>query len=212
MNQLRYVLFVVTLMVLVGVSTFALDVPNAFVPGEIVSAAEMNANFAAVAAAVTALEAEVVALRAERPVVAHASVTGLVFVTGQTGVAKDVVSVQVTVPAAGYVVAETAGYLAYWGTTQSNVTTLALGTEAGGYLDIIASTVIAVGDEKPDDTLGVYAPVSQQRVFPVQAGTHTVRWKAMDFSGTGNKYVANPSVTATWYPAPTVSLAAASAP
>jgi len=211
-NQLRYVLFVVTLMVLVGVSALALDVPNAFVPGEFVSAAEMNANFAAVAAAVTALESEVVALRAERPVVAHASVTDLVYVTGQTWVSKDVVSVEITAPAAGYVVAETAGYLAYWGTTESNVTTMALGTEAGGYLDTIAPTVIAVGDEGSDATSGVYVPVSLRRVFPVQAGTHTFRWKAMDFSGTGNKYVANPSITATWFPAATVSIAAASAP
>lgn len=212
MNQLRYVLFVVTLMVLVGVSVRALDVPNVFVPGEIVSAAEMNANFAAVAAVATALEAEVATLRTERPVLAHASVSGLVYVTGQTGVAMDLVSVQVTAPATGYVVVETAGYIAYWGTTQSNVTTMALGTAAGGYLDIISSTVIAVGDERPDDTLAVYAPVSLRRVFFVQAGTHTFRWKAMDFSGAGNKYVAQPSVTATWFPAATVSIAAASAP
>jgi len=211
-NQFRYVLFVVTLIVLVGASALALDVPNAFVAGEIVSAAEMNANVAAVAAAVTALEAEVATLRAERPVVAHASVTGFVFVSGQTGVAKDLASVQITAPATGYVVVETAGYVAYWGTTESNVTTMALGTDAGGYLDIVASTVIAVGDEMPDDALAVYAPVSLRRVFPVQAGTHTFRWQAMDFSGTGNKYVAQPSVTATWYPAPTVSVAAASVP
>jgi hypothetical protein len=211
-NQLRYVLLVVTLMVLVGVSALALDVPHAFVAGELVSAAEMNANFAAVAAAVTALEAEVATLRTQRPVVAHASVAGLVFVTGQTGVAMDLVSVQITVPATGYVVVEAAGQIAYWGSTQSNVTTMALGTAAGGYLDIISSTVIAVGDEKPGDTLAVYAPVSLRRVFPVQAGTHTFRWKAMDFSQAGNKYVAQPSVTATWYPAATVSIAVASAP
>ena len=199
-------------MVIVGVSGRALDVPHVFVPGEIVSAAEMNAILAAVAAVVTALEAEVATLRAERPAVAHASASGLVYVTGQTGVAMDLVSVQITAPATGYVVVETAGQIACWGTTQSNVTTMALGTAAGGYLDINASTVIAVGDEKPGDALAVYAPVSLRRVFLVQAGTHTSCWKAMDFSGAGNEYVAQPSVTATWFPAGTVSIAAASAP
>ena len=47
MAQLRYVLLAVTLVVLVGVSAVAVNVPNAFVAGETISASEMNANFAA---------------------------------------------------------------------------------------------------------------------------------------------------------------------
>jgi hypothetical protein len=58
-TKLGYVLSgVVTLTLVWGA---ALTIPNTFVPGEVISATEMNDNFAAVATAVSALEAQVAA-------------------------------------------------------------------------------------------------------------------------------------------------------
>lgn len=142
-------------------------------------------------------------------VVAHASVTGQVWLTGVTGTAADLVTVDLEAPGPGVVVVEAAGQVTYWGTASYNVVTMAIATEPGGYLDLIAPNVVAVGTEAPSTGPGTYAPVALRRVFEVVAGTHTFRWKAMDFSGVGNKYAFNPSLTATWYPASQASIASA---
>lgn len=212
MNQIRYVLLAITIIALVGVSALALSIPNTFAPGEVISAAEMNANFAAVEAAVTALEAAVAVLEASQPVVAHAAVTGFVWLTGVSGDAIDLVTVDLTAPAAGVVVVEVGGQITYWGTASYNVVTLAIDTAPGGYLDFIAPNVVAVGTEESGEIPGMHVPVSMQRVFQVAAGTHTFRWKAMDFSGGGNKYAMNPNLTATWYPISQASIAGVGSP
>lgn len=62
MKDFKYVLLVLTGMALLLWAS-ALNVPHAFVAGEVISAAEMNANFDAVAAAVSALEATIAATK-----------------------------------------------------------------------------------------------------------------------------------------------------
>jgi hypothetical protein len=68
MKDVKYVLLVVTAMALLLWAS-AVTVPNAFVAGEVISAAEMNANFDAVAAAISELEATVAATRPAASVV-----------------------------------------------------------------------------------------------------------------------------------------------
>ncbi len=55
--SLRYVLLTVTVFALLVWAT-ALNIPHSFAPGEVISSAQVNENFTAVEAAVTALEAQ----------------------------------------------------------------------------------------------------------------------------------------------------------
>lgn len=203
MAQLRYVLLTVTLVVLIGVSAVAVNVPNAFVAGETISASEMNANFAALEAAITALEAA-------QPVVAHAKRDFAVNFQAATTEAVDLVLVELTVPAAGVVVVEAAMQTAFNGTTDPNRGALTIDTVAGGTIDFVGEESYVFGADTPPNTTTFFAAAALRRTFSVEAGTHTFRLKGFNLSGTGNKYVFNPSITATWYPASRASVATVS--
>lgn len=231
MNQLRYVLLVITVVALVGVSAFALDVPNTFASGEVISAAEMNANFAAIEVAVTALEVEVAelgaldvdalltamtsleaqlaALAASQPVVAHAKHDFNASFTGMTTDAMDLVVVDITVPAAGVVVVEAAAQTGYHSTTSANQAALRIDTVPGGTIPTVGTESFVFGADAPPNLGYVYGFAALRRTFTVEAGSHTFRLKGFDVSGNGNKYVYNPSITATWYPAAQVAVAGA---
>ena len=210
MNQLRYVLLVVTLFALVGVSALALNVPNTFVSGEVISAAEMNANFAAVEAAVTALESQVAALQAAQPVVAHAKHDFNASFTGFTTDAMDLVVVDIVVPAPGVVVVEAATQTGYHSTTLVNQAALRIDTTQGGTIPEVGTESYVFGADQPANLGFVYGFAALRRTFTVEAGTHTFRLKGFDLSGNGNKYVYNPSITATWYPASQATVPASS--
>lgn len=210
MAQLRYVLLAVTLVVLIGVSAVAVNVPNAFVAGETISASEMNANFAALEAAVAALEASAAALEATQSVVAHAKRDLTVDFAAATTEAADLVVVELTVPAAGVVVVEAAMQTGYNGTVEPNRGVLTIDTDAGGTVSIAGSESFVFGASAPSGPSTFFAPAALRRVFSVEAGTHTFRLKGFNESGTGNKYVFNPSITATWYPASRASVSAVS--
>jgi hypothetical protein len=217
------VLLVVTTIALVGVSALALNVPNTFVAGEVISATQMNANFAAVEVAVTALEVQVAelgavdvdalrtavanlesqlgALAAAQPVVAHAKRNFAASITGMTTNAMDLVVVDITVPAEGVVVVEAAAQTAYYDTTNANWAALRLDSEPGGTIPYIGTESYVFGASLPPNIGVVYGFAALRRTFTVQAGIHTFRLKGFDLSGTGAKYVYNPSITATWYPA-----------
>ena len=194
MNQIRYVLLTITLVALVGVSALALNVPNSFVSGDVISAAEMNANFAAVEAAVTALENA-------QPIVAHGRAAGsLNFVTATTE-AEDIVTVSLTAPAAGVVVVQATAQAGLSGTTNPNFMAFQIDTTEGGVLNGNGEHDFLVGFEDPANTGTAYLPVAIQRAFEVGAGTSTFRLEATNQSSDGSQYLWNPTITATWYPA-----------
>lgn len=194
MSRIRYVLLVITVVALVGVSALALDVPHSFAGGDVISAAEMNANFAAVEAAVSALEAS-------RPVVAHGRSTASNVPVTSTTDAEDVVTVTLDAPGAGVVLVQATGQVAVHGTTDPNFLAFQIDTEEGGTLtgngdhDFIAGFVVPPGGDT------VWMPVAIQRAFEVAAGPQTYRLEAIDLSGFGQKYFWNPTITATWYAA-----------
>ena len=199
MNQLRYVLLVITVVAMVGVSALALTVPNTFVSGEVISAAEMNANFAAVQAAVTALETA-------QPRVAHEKVDGTVSVDSATMV--DVAVVSIDAPAAGVVLVQFTAQARFSGTTLGNGMTFQIDTTAGG--GIIATEYYYVAHGTPANAGLHFLPVAMQRAFDVGAGTHEFRAEARAFDTLdGSRAMFNPSITATWYPAGSVDLSAA---
>ena len=205
MNQFRYLLLMVTVVALVGVSALALTVPNTFVSGEVISAAEMNANFAAVEAAVTALETQLAEVQASRPVVAHAKGPGNVWVDSETMV--DVAVVSIDAPAAGVVLVQFTAQARFTGTTSSNGMAFQIDTTSGG--DIILEEYYFVG-LTPANTSAHWLPVAMQRAFEVGAGTHEFRAEAnASFTLVGSRGMWNPSITATWYPAGSVELSAA---
>jgi len=197
-NQVRYVLLMITLVALVGVSALALDVPNTFVSGDVISAAEMNANFAAVEAAVTALEAA-------QPRVAHEKVDGRVDVNSVTMV--DVAVVSIDAPAAGVVLVQFTAQAGFSETLNTNGMALQIDTTAGG--DRIITEYYNVA-QTPANTSAYWLPVATQRAFEVGAGTHEFRAEARAH-GTldGTRWMYNPSITATWYPADSVALSSA---
>lgn len=198
MNQLRYVLLVVTVVALVGVSALALTVPNTFVSGEVISAAEMNANFSAV-------EAAVAALQASQPRVAHTKVVGSVSVDDTTMV--DIVVVTIDAPAAGVVIVEYTAQAAFGGKTGINGMAFQIDTDAGGA--VIGEEYFFVAYDTPPSSSYVYLPVAIQRAFEVGAGAHTFRAEASRYGdSTGDRYMWNPRITATWYPAGSVDLSA----
>jgi len=204
-NQLRYILLAVTLIALVGVSALALNVPNTFVSGDVISAAEMNANFTAVEAAVTALEAQVAAAQAAQPVVAHTKVDGNVAVDSATMV--DIAVVSIDAPATGVVLVQFTAQARFSGTTAQNGMALQIDTTAGG--DTIPDEYYYVG-LTPANTALHWLPVATQRAFEVGAGTHEFRTEALaPFSLDGDRGMWNPSITATWYPADSVTLSSA---
>jgi hypothetical protein len=204
-NQVRYVLLMITLVALVGVSALALDVPNTFVSGDVISAAEMNANFAAVEAAVSALEAQVAEAQAAQPVVAHAKVDGQISVNSTTMI--DVAVVTIDAPAAGVVLVQYTAQAGFSGTTSSNGMAFQIDTDAGG--GTIATEYYYIRDFTPANTDPVWRPVAMQRAFQVAAGTHTYRAEASAVSVDGTRLMWNPSITATWYPADSVALSSA---
>ncbi len=198
MNQVRYVLLMITLVALVGVSALALDVPNTFVSGDVISAAEMNANFTAVEAAVTALEAA-------QPRVAHEKVDGQVDVDSATMV--DVAVVSIDAPAAGVVLVQFTAQAGFGGTPNTNGMALQIDTTAGGGRINTEYYYVA---QTPANTSPYWLPVATQRAFEVGAGTHEFRAEAQAH-GTldGTRWMYNPSITATWYPADSVALSSA---
>jgi len=206
-NQVRYVLLVITVVALVGVSALALTVPNTFVSGEVISAAEMNQNFAAVNTAVSALESQLAALQAAQPVVAHAKVDLAVGVNTATMV--DIVVVTIDAPAAGVVIVEYTAQAAFGGKTTFNGMAFQIDTDAGG--PVINEEYYLVAYDTPPSSEYVYLPVAMQRAFEVAAGTHTFRAEATAIGDPllSDRYMWNPSITATWYPAGSVDLSAA---
>lgn len=209
MAQLRYVLLAVTLVVLVGVSAVAVNVPNAFVAGETISASEMNANFAALEASVTALEASAAALEAAQPVVAHALAADPYVAVDSAGIAEDVVVVSIEAPAAGVVIVTATAQAALFGTTQPNRIAFAIDDVAGGVLTGNAAGEFLVGSGAPPNTSSVWIPVAIQRAFEVAGGVHEFRLEAQALEADGTKYLWSPTITATWFPAGSASIAAA---
>lgn len=194
MNQVRYVLLAVTLVALVGVSALALDVPNTFASGEVISAAEMNANFAAVEAAVTSLQTS-------QPVVAHGrSALSNNAVTAMAE-AEDVVTVTLEAPAAGVVLVQATAQVGLYGTALSNYVGFRIDDAPGGQLDGEGPHDFLAGFFAPPSEDLVWLPVAIQRAFEVAAGPQTYRLEAVDRTGSGTKYFWNPTITATWYPA-----------
>jgi hypothetical protein len=103
MRHLRSLVLFATLVALVGVTALALDVPHEFVPNELISATQMNANFEAVEAAVTTLEAQVAALGAVDVAALAAAVTALEVKVGQ--LEATVGRIEATGPVVAYVAA-----------------------------------------------------------------------------------------------------------
>jgi hypothetical protein len=204
-NQLRYVLLAVTALALVGVSALALNVPHTFVSGEVIGSAAMNANFDAVETAVTSLEAQLASLAAAQPRTAHTKVDGLVAVDSVE--MSDVVVVSIDAPAAGVVIVQFFGQAAFEGLATANGIAFQIDTVQGGAQD--ADQYFYLRQNTPPNAERQWYPTATQRAYEVSAGTHTFRTEAQIVGTVGaTRYFWNPSMTATWYPAASASLAA----
>jgi hypothetical protein len=206
-SHLRYVLLVVTVVGMVGVTALALDVPHTFVSGTTISADDMNANFTAVETTVSSLEAQVAGLVAAQPRVAHAKVDGMVNVT--TTDMADVVVVSIDAPAAGVVLVQFVAQAAFEGLTTNNGMAFQIDTVQGGEEELNHYSLIA--QSMPANTSRQWYPVATQRAYEVVAGAQTYRTEAeiRGVAAGASRYFWNPSMTATWYPAGSVTLAAA---
>jgi hypothetical protein len=155
---------------------------------------------------VSALEAQVAGLVAAQPRVAHAKVDGLASVT--TDEMADVVVVSSDVPAAGVVIVQLVGEAAFDGLVTANGIAFQIDTVQGGAQD--PDQYDYLRQDSPPNAERQWYRAATQLAFDVSAGTHTFRTEAQIVGAVGaTRYFWNPSMTATWYPAASVSLSAA---
>ncbi len=193
--QLRTVLLAITALGLL-VWGAAVTIPNSFADGDVISAAKMNANFAAVKAAVDTNESAVASLQTAQP--GAAQVLGTTAVTSVGTTLSSVLSLDVTAPAAGYVVVTAAGeaQLIHTSGTATNIDELGIGPSATSL-----PTIDQVDIQMPSAAAsGIYDQAfSVTRVFPVSAGTTTFYLDAVKSAG-GSINLNNMRMTAIYLP------------
>jgi hypothetical protein len=185
MSHVRYVLLVVTTLVLVGVTAFAVDLPHSFTAGTTIRASDVNANFAALAAAL--------------PLVAHAHFGGQVIIPTTTA-PIDVITVTLSVPIGGTVIVAATGQGGLSASTEPNHFTYSIDTVPGGVLDTGSPDAQVFGFFSPPSSSAIFGTVAIQRAFDVAPGTHTFRLKAFATGTNGFRWVYNPTIVATFYP------------
>jgi hypothetical protein len=194
MFQLRYVLFVVTTFVLIGVTAFAVDLPHVFSAGTTIRSAQVNANFAAIASAI--------------PLVAHGVGQQPVVAVTSTTAAEDIATVTLAVPGPGTVIVSATGSAQIGATTLANLFAYQIDTTAGGVLATGDDTVQLFGSLAPGSDAVQRGAVAIQRSYAVTAGTHTFRLEAMVIHANGTRFIGNPQIVATFYPQSQVVTAA----
>ena len=124
--------------------------------------------------------------------------TGVDVVTGV--VMADIVTVQITTPASGYIVVEAGGQHAIdTNGSVSNYADLQIDETAGGALDNHYLVSGYVGSGGP--TAIGYHPIAVRRTYFKGAGTYTFRLEARGTNSAGlTSYIWNPVITATYYP------------
>jgi uncharacterized protein len=193
--QLRTVLLAITALGLL-VWGAAVTIPNSFSDGDVISAAQMNANFAAVKAAVDTNESAVATLQTAQPGVAQVLGTTSVTTVGTT--LSSALSLDVTAPAAGYALVTAAGEanLVHTSGTTTYIDELGIGPSATSLptidqVDIQLPSAAASGS--------YYQAFSVTRVFAVSAGTTTFYLDAVKGVG-GTIYLNNMRMTAIYLP------------
>ena len=193
--QLRYILLAVTALGLL-VWSAAVTIPNNFADGDIISAAQMNANFAAVKAAVDTNESAVAGLQTAQPGAAQVLGTTLTTAVGTT--LSSVLSLDVVAPATGYAVVTAAGevQLSHTSGTATYIDELGIGPSATSLptidqVDILMPSTAATGS--------YYQAFSVTRVFAVSAGTTTFYLDAVKGPG-GSISLNNMRMTAIYLP------------
>jgi hypothetical protein len=193
MSHVRYVLLVVTTLVLIGVTAFAVDLPHSFTAGTTIRASDVNANFAALAAAL--------------PLVAHAHLDGQVNID-TTAEALDILTVTLSVPVGGTVIVAATGQGGMSASTAPNHFTYSIDTVPGGVLNIGSPNAQVFGFLSPPNSAVYFGAVAIQRAIVVAPGTHTFRLKAFATGTNGFRWVYNPRIVATFYPAGQVATVA----
>lgn len=193
--QFRTVLLAITALGLL-VWGAAVTIPNSFSDGDVISASEMNANFAAVKAAVDANESAVASLQTAQP--GAAQVLGSTGSTSVDTTMGSVLSLDVTAPATGYAVVTAAGEvaLAHTSGTTTYINQIGIGPTATS-LPTIDQVDIQMPSAAASGTY--YQSFSVTRVFPVSAGTTTFYLDAVKGAG-GTIYLNNMRMTAIYLP------------
>lgn len=197
-HRLRYVLLFVSLVVLVGVSAGALDVPHTFAPGDVISAAEVNQNFAEVEQVVTALEVT-------RPGIAVSPYPASYVQIPDVGVAITVASVTLDVPAAGYVLVSATYQVntPHTAGTDTLVETLVTDDPAASVSGQPYARGVLWPRDAPSTSMAYYCvQASASRVFAVAGpGPVTYHLRAVRPSGGGSfTNVGYPTLTAVYLP------------
>jgi hypothetical protein len=193
--QLRTVLLAITALGLL-VWGAAVTIPNSFSDGDVISAGEMNANFAAVKTAVDANESAVAALQTAQP--GAAQVLGTTATTTVDTTLSSVLSLDVAAPATGYAVVTAAGEaeLIHTSGTATYINQLGVAPNPTSL-----PTIDEVDIEIPSGAAsGIYRQAfSVTRVFPLSAGTTTFYLDAVKGAG-GTIYLNNMRMTAIYLP------------
>lgn len=197
-----------------GLYALAVTIPNTFSNGTTISSNAVNANFAALGNAVTALETKVAALEANGSItnnrIADGAVTGQKIapntitasnvldepgiaanrvlqssiITATSGMA-DVLSVSITIPAAGQIIVDFTSQAGVAGSAGSQcVIFFQVDETPGAPLD--PNNNYAAGSDNLPNTGRLYIPAIARRIFTKSnAGTYTFRVGARKSAGAG---------------------------
>ncbi len=161
--------------------------PNTFVAGTTAVAAEVNANFAAHAAAINDNDARIDDASRVELIENNASVD---FANLETGV-KEVDSVTIDAPTAGNVVVISTGHCLFF----EDDRTIFMGvSDQNVSLPLTSDGTVILGRSQGVGTDQYYQPYTVMRVFPVAAGTHTfytLARGASNVSGAARPFVAS---------------------
>lgn len=211
-SRIAFVAIVVALLAF-GVWGVALTLPNTFVAGEVISAAEVNANFEAIAdgkqdRVTGTCEDGGIASVAANGSVACASVPGVAMALnyataalprGTTAVLEDV---ELVVPGPGHVVVQATFYARIDHVASSGNTFAYFNVNTVEYMDNVGTGVSWLAGVPNAAASGVYyQPVTIHRMFEVTAAGPVAYYLVGQGSGAGGIVeVDTMHVTATYYP------------
>ncbi len=135
---------------------------------------------------------------------------GSVTITGKVS-ATTVDSTTITIPADGYIVVDVVAEAGFYGTKGENQLCHSLDTAGPPAFDYnyYACAGLMAYDTT---TFANYFPLATRRAFYRHKGTYTFWFKALDGSPSGNKYIWEPTITATYFPKSYGAVISAQAP
>lgn len=198
--------------VAIGLGALAVDIPNSFSSGQVISSSALNANFAALKAAVDALEANgsVTAAKVADGAINAAKTAdepGFNTISDLSGTFSNIsttaaskASITLAAPAAGFaVVTANFNWLANHTTGTNTGADFSLSKTAGAIGGLASFQRVIIPGSQPTSNVNFQQSVALSEVFAVTAGNNTFHLNAQIAAGAGQS-VGQVKMTAIYLP------------